>query len=402
MNSISFDRMLKSSRLAMPALGRADESIVDRSIRWTRPDRERLEGKVKKSRGANGGIGRAGKFAKELAKRTKAKPARPAKLSAKANGDTADFDRRQRAVVKIHYFKHAGGGAAGLKAHAKYIGREAATRGDPRLQPEQDTDQPAEEKHDRRQQARANAAYLDRGGRSTFYDAQADEVDGGARLENWAKSDLRHFRLILSAEEGARLRDLPSYTRQVMARAGAALGTTLNWVAVDHHDTDNPHTHIVVRGRRANGQDLVMPREFIKHGFRSIARDVATEWLGRRTPDDERRALDRDVRRHAPTHLDRMIDAQAGDTGRVRVADLSAPNGDTALTQALKARVQELERLGLARRLDQGLFQMQTGWRDRLQAMELHMDIRKRVVLERTLQQRAQDLSRLPKGMLDR
>ena len=52
-----------------------------------------------------------------------------------------------------------------------------------------------------------------------------------------------------------------------MARAGAAIGTKLQWIAVDHHDTDNPHTHIIIRGRRANGQDLVVQRfkdEFVK------------------------------------------------------------------------------------------------------------------------------------------
>ncbi len=44
----------------------------------------------------------------------------------------------------------------------------------------------------------------------------------------------------------------------------------------------------------AKGQDLVLPRDFIKYGFAKIARDVATESLSTRTPADERRALDRD------------------------------------------------------------------------------------------------------------
>ncbi|MBK6704537.1 MAG: hypothetical protein IPG56_12865 [Caulobacteraceae bacterium] len=64
----------------------------------------------------------------------------------------------------------------------------------------------------------------------------------------------------------------------------AALGTKLQWIAADHHDTANPHTHLIIRGRRANGQDLVIPKAFIKYGFSGIARDVATEWLGPRSP----------------------------------------------------------------------------------------------------------------------
>jgi type IV secretory pathway VirD2 relaxase len=396
MTSLSFDRLLKSSQLAAPSMARADTFIADRSIGMLRPDRERLDGKVKKSRGgASGG----GALTKALSKRLKTKPPRSSKAGRKrVSVGGADFDRRQRAIVKIHYFNHTRGGAAGLKAHAQYIAREAASRDDPptALEPE------AGDTHG---QTRAHANYLDRGGQNPFYDADSDGVDGAARIEAWAKSDRRHFRLILSAEEGARLKDQPSYTRQVMARAGVALGTTLSWVAVDHHDTDNPHTHLIMRGRRANGQDLVLPKDFIKHGFRSIARDVATEWLGERTREDERLALDRETRRHAPTRLDRMIEAQLGDTGRVRGAELRAPNGDHALAQAMKLRVRELERIGLAQSLGRELFQLAPDWRERLQAMELHANIRKRIVQERTQRDiaRQQQLARqIRKGLIER
>ena len=385
----------------MPAIGRADALVADRSIRLTRADRERLEGKVKKSRGGRGGSSGVGKLTKKLSERLKTKPPRPTKLGGKVFGDRAmEFDRRQRAVVKIHYFNHAGGGAAGLKAHAKYIARDAATRDDLSVAAPSD----GEERKDSHWQARAHADYLDRQGRSPFYDAHGESIDGAARVENWARADRRHFRLILSAEEGAQLRDLPSYARQVMARAGAALGTTLSWVAVDHHDTDNPHTHLIVRGRRANGQDLVMPKDFIKHGFRSIARDVATEWLGARTPEDERLALDRETRRHAPTRLDRVIEAQADGAGRVRVAELRAPNGDDTLAQALKLRVRELERMGLGQTISGDTFQLAPDWRERLQAMELHANIRKRVVQERLQRGVAQQhlTQRIRKGLLER
>jgi type IV secretory pathway VirD2 relaxase len=167
-----------------------------------------------------------------------------------------------------------------------------------------------------------------------------------------------------------------------MARASAALGTELSWVAVDHRDTDNPHTHIVVRGRRANGQDLVLPRDFIKHGFRGIAQDVATEWLGKRTPEQERLALNREVRRHGFTRLDTIIDGHAPD-GKVDLKSLLAPNLDPALTQAAKARVQELARMGLGEDRGGGLFQLAPDWCGKLKAMEYHLDICKRVMRDR-------------------
>ncbi|MBY0421228.1 MAG: hypothetical protein K2Q06_02915, partial [Parvularculaceae bacterium] len=40
------------------------------------------------------------------------------------------FDARQRVVVKVHYFSHAGGGGGALKAHARYVARDAAGRDD--------------------------------------------------------------------------------------------------------------------------------------------------------------------------------------------------------------------------------------------------------------------------------
>src|SRR5262245_31813438 len=118
MTDPTFERPVKTSRLGMTALDRGDNFVADRSIRLTRPDRERLEGKVKKSRGTFGGGSGAGKFAKALAQRTKTRPKHPSKLT-KAGSGTGAFDRRQRAMVKVHYFNHAGGGGRSLRAHAK-------------------------------------------------------------------------------------------------------------------------------------------------------------------------------------------------------------------------------------------------------------------------------------------
>ena len=394
MTDSSFERLVKSSRLAMSAMEKS-EFIVDRSIRLTRPDRERLEGKVQRARRSAGG-GSGAKLLDKLSNRLKQKA--PRANGIKSGTGAMSFDRRQRAVVKVHYFAHGSGGAA-LKAHTKYVARDAAARDGPSSPPGAEEDKAPD-----KGKAKAHADYLDRGGkRGIFYEADGAHVDGAGRVERWAVSDRRHFRIILSAEEGGRLRDLPGYTREVMARAGAALGTKLSWIAVDHHDTDNVHTHIILRGRRANGQDLVLPRDFIKHGFRSLARDVATEWLGERTPEQERLALTREALRHGPTRLDPIIAAQAHDNV-VRVADLAAPNGDPALTQAVKARVRELERLGLAQEVGRNVFALSPDWRDRLKAMELHLDIRKRIIRERVerglIQQRA--MPPLPKGLMDR
>lgn len=393
MPAISFERLLKSARLALPA-PKHDAFIVDRSIRLTRPDLDRLEGKVQGARSSVGmtsaGASALGDINKKLRKRLHggySSAAKPTRVSAEGFGQ---LDTRQRAIAKIHYFDHAGGGSAALKAHGKYILRDGERAPD-------DIEPNTEEL------GQNHAAYLEKNDRGFFYDKGAARIDGAAILELWAKSDLRHFRIILSAEEGGQLRDLQTYTREVMARAGAALDTELSWVAVDHRDTDNPHTHIVLRGRRANGQDLVLPRDFIKHGFRDLARDVASELLGERTPEQERRAYEREVRRHAPTRLDRVIEINARG-GLVDLSTLSAPNGDPALSRAAKARAQELARMGLAEERGRGVFQLAPDWREKLTAMERHLDIRKQVVRQRVQERLTQHKAErsMRKGLSER
>jgi len=387
MSTASFDRLLRGSHLALSAT-REDSISADRSIRMTRADRDRLEGKIKGGGpSASAGGGKRPGLSRKMDKRM---PMRRFGVGAETRGahGPMEFDGRQRAIVKVHYFSHAAGGGAALKAHARYVARDAATRDDLSA-----AHVPVEETPETREaKARAHAHFLSREGnaeRAVFYDAHAEGVDGAARAEAWARSDKRHFRVILSAENGGRLHDLPAYTREVLARAEATLGTKLQWIAADHHDTANPHTHLIVRGRRANGQDLVIPKDFIKYGFSGIARDVATEWLGPRSPADERRALDREVIRHAPTRLDRMIAAQLPDHRTIRVASLEAPNGDPSTTRALKERARELQRMGLASEVKRNVLLFEPGWRDTLKAMELHLDVRKSL-----MQTRAQEAAR--------
>ena len=154
--------------------------------------------------------------------------------------------------------------------------------------------------------------------------------------------------------------------------------------------SDPVHTHLILRGRRANGQDLVIPKDFIKHGFRNIARDVATEWLGRRTPKQEREALDRLVHRHAPTPLDRAIGVHLGQSRTIRISRLEALNGDRSITRALKARAIELKHMGLAEEVRRGVLTFEADWQERLRAMELHLDIRRRLIQERQIEQQRQ------------
>ena len=89
------------------------------------------------------------------------------------------------------------------------------------------------------------------------YGPSTDEVDPDA-FELRGRDDRHQFRFIVSPEDSGELGDLRRYTRHLMQRMEADLGTSLDWVAVDHRNTDNPHTHIVLRGKDDSGRDLII------------------------------------------------------------------------------------------------------------------------------------------------
>ena len=85
--------------------------------------------------------------------------------------------------------------------------------------------------------------------------------------------------------------DLRAFTRELMKDAERDLGTGLEWVAVDHWNTDNPHVHVLVRGRADDGQDFVISRDYISEGFRARAAERVTLELAPRTEGLYRRRV---------------------------------------------------------------------------------------------------------------
>ena len=113
-------------------------------------------------------------------------------------------------------------------------------------------------------------------------------------------ADPHQFRLIVSAEAGADL-DLTRFTRTFMGQVEADLGTRLEWVAVNHYDTDHPHTHILLRGTDADGQSLTIQRSYMTDGLRYRAQELATNELGpRRERTPAREVAQEHVRTRAP------------------------------------------------------------------------------------------------------
>lgn len=212
---------------------------------------------------------------------------------------------QRRVVVKARFAMHGSGKGAPLRAHVSYLEREkkAAGRGAPGLERSVD--------------------YLQRGETSgndqfSFYDRSRVGVDGQATTAGWA-DDRLHFRLIVSAEDGEALGDLKPFIREVMGGLEQKLGTKLEWLAVDHWDTDNPHTHVLVQGKRGDGQDLFIPSRLISSGIREHAQEIVTRVLGPRLEADLRQERWREISQAGVTPLDRQLVASQDGQGLINI-----------------------------------------------------------------------------------
>ncbi len=174
------------------------------------------------------------------------------------------------------------------------------------------------------------------------YAPATDNADLEA-FELRGRDDRHQFRFIVSPEDAGELGDLRRYTRHLMQRMEADLGTTLDWVAVDHWNTGNPHTHIVLRGKDDTSSDLIISRDYIARGMRERAAGLATEWLGPRTEQEVRQSLVRQVEQERWTSLDRTLQHEA-QAGTIRLERLKQDGRHNQLI----GRLQHLRRMGLA------------------------------------------------------
>ncbi|MFN3575027.1 MAG: DUF3363 domain-containing protein [Phenylobacterium sp.] len=230
------------------------------------------------------------------------------------SGRAFRLDVRQRVIVKALVCRHEGKGAArgaALARHVAYLGRGGAGAD---------------------------------GARPEFFDREAERRDPADVTTGWG-ADRHHFRFIVSPEHGDRIDDLQGYVREVMQRVSADLGEPqLSWVATCHFDTDQPHAHVLLRGRRADGRDLVIPRDYIAYGFRARAQEVAQERLGDLSRAEAERRIWKETEADRFTGFDRRLLAAADQDGLV---DDGVGRSD-AWAALTRGRLRHLEKLGLA------------------------------------------------------
>ncbi|WP_066725655.1 relaxase/mobilization nuclease RlxS [Sphingomonas pituitosa] len=244
--------------------------------------------------------------------------------------------RARRAVVKASLIRLAGKGGQAARAHMRYIQRDGVTR---------------------------------EGLPGELYGPETDRADGKEFLQRTA-GDRHQFRFIVSAEDGAEYPDLKPYVRRLMAQVEQDLGTRLDWVAVDHFNTEHPHTHIVLRGVDEAGKNLIIAREYISHGLRERASELVTLDLGPRTDHEIEARLRHDVDQERLTAIDRRL-LRRMDADRT----VSAADNDPFQQAVAAGRLRKLKAMELAEDLGGGRYRLAEGLEVTLRQMGERGDI---------------------------
>lgn len=265
------------------------------------------------------------------------------KKSTKTVRGVATKEWSQRCAVQVRYTN--GGSAGKWFSHGSYIARESKTKVD---------------------------------GQGVGFDQNRTDVPVAQTAKEWRRQkDEIFFRLILSPEFGERL-DLQEFTREFMSRVGADLDTGLEWIAVEHHNTDNPHVHVVLRGKQENGADLRIPPEYVKNGARAVAEELVTNRLGYRSLDDIIASQRREIKQSRFTGLDRKLKQRAEESpdGQI-VVDHRNPALDE-IRQAtefhLLCRLRQLRDMGLATEAVDGTWRLDPELERSLRAVQKSVD----------------------------
>ena len=306
-------------------------------------------------RPGDAGSGAGRRFARSIRKRAarlakpKAKPAlargriqRGTAAARMASFRQARFPahRIRRVVVQVYIARAAkSGGAASFAKHAHYLQRDGVDRD---------------------------------GHAGEVYDRDRDRLDAESFVSR-SKDDRHQFRIMVSPEDGAALDDLKPHIRNLMGVAEKDLGTRLDWIAVDHHNTGRPHTHIIVRGRADDGGDLVISKDYLTKGLRRRASELVTEALGPRRDLEILRAKQQEVHQDRFTGLDRWL----AELARENTITLASPrtSGDRFEGALVRRRLGHLKQLGLATRNEADRWTLSKGWEETLRRMGRREDL---------------------------
>ncbi len=148
------------------------------------------------------------------------------------------------------------------------------------------------------------------------YIQKEGKAENGEKLELYG-SDTEEFykknmddmswRIILSPESNKV--DLNTFTKEFVKRLENLTGFKFTWIAANHYDTDNHHTHLLINGKDKNGKTVkFLPPDIVKKCMRDYARDICTNLIGEQTQEQKINRISNQIHKSYFTSIDRTIE----------------------------------------------------------------------------------------------
>ncbi len=192
------------------------------------------------------------------------------------------------------------------------------------------------------------------GGEPELYGSEESQE----KYKNFAEN--KNWRIIISPQQNNI--DLTALTKTFIEKLEFETGYKFTWIAANHYDTDNFHTHLLINGKDKNGRDVnFLPREKVSQLFRMYARDICTKMVGYRTQDDIEKDYEKMERKNYLTKLDKTLDPLINNN------ILSRSYLGSRRHVNLANRLKYLEEIGLCEyQKNIGTYKFKDNWKDEL------------------------------------
>ncbi len=151
-----------------------------------------------------------------------------------------------------------------------------------------------------------NLDYIQKEGKSI--DGKKPVLYGSDSEEDYKEMMIdKNWRIIISPESNDI--DLTVLTREFVKRLENYSGYKFTWVAANHYDTNNHHTHLLINGIDKTGKDVnFLPKGSYPKICSNIAKQLCTQMLGYKTKEQIQKEKAKSATASRVTGLDRKLE----------------------------------------------------------------------------------------------
>ena len=141
-----------------------------------------------------------------------------------------------------------------------------------------------------------------------LFNAGYDEVPEEELLRYEQNMDNLHFRFIISPD--SQKVPLKNLVRSFISQLEKATGFSFTWMAVEHHNTEKQHSHVLINGiDKKTGKKIRFDRSVIRETARNLAVNICTDLVGLQTQEQVNAMKERQPFAYRYTNLDRNIES---------------------------------------------------------------------------------------------